>query len=113
MTCGDVVLIAWPFTDLSGTKLRPAVLVSNDKFNGGDDAIFVPISSVLSSGDPYSLEITKSHSSYRQSGLSRDSCIKWTKPQTLAHYSAVRHLGKLDSKTVAQLHSLINSLFCL
>jgi hypothetical protein len=25
MTNGDIVLIAFPFTDLSGTKLRPAV----------------------------------------------------------------------------------------
>jgi mRNA interferase MazF len=31
MTKGDIVLITFPFTDLSGTKLRPAiVLFQND-----------------------------------------------------------------------------------
>jgi hypothetical protein len=27
MTKGDIVLITFPFTDLSGTKLRPAVIL--------------------------------------------------------------------------------------
>jgi len=27
MTKGDIVLITFPFTDLSGTKLRPAIVL--------------------------------------------------------------------------------------
>jgi mRNA interferase MazF len=30
---GDVVLVAFPFTDLTTTKMRPAVIVSSDAFN--------------------------------------------------------------------------------
>lgn len=33
---GDVVLVPFPFTDLSGVKTRPAVVVSNDFFKGED-----------------------------------------------------------------------------
>jgi mRNA interferase MazF len=29
MSKGDIVLITFPFTDLSGNKLRPAVVLSN------------------------------------------------------------------------------------
>lgn len=33
---GDVVLVPFPFTDFSGVKTRPAVVVSNDVFKGED-----------------------------------------------------------------------------
>jgi mRNA-degrading endonuclease toxin of MazEF toxin-antitoxin module len=34
MNRGDVVLVDWPFTDLSGSKLRPAIVVQADFLNG-------------------------------------------------------------------------------
>ena len=30
---GDVVLVPFPFTDQSGAKKRPAVIVSNNRYN--------------------------------------------------------------------------------
>jgi mRNA interferase MazF len=30
---GDLVLLAFPFTDASGSKLRPAIVVSSDDYN--------------------------------------------------------------------------------
>jgi mRNA interferase MazF len=42
----DVVLVDWPFTDLSGSKLRPAVVVQADFLNGlVDDTIYVKVQS--------------------------------------------------------------------
>ena len=32
-TFGDVVLVPFPFTDQSGTKKRPAVIVSSNGYN--------------------------------------------------------------------------------
>ena len=46
MTRGDVVEVDWPFTDLSGSKIRPAVVVQADFLNGLiDDTILVQITS--------------------------------------------------------------------
>jgi len=46
MNRGDVVEVDWPFTDLSGTKPRPAVVVQADYLNGlVDDTIHVKIQS--------------------------------------------------------------------
>jgi mRNA interferase MazF len=44
MNRGDVVEVDWPYSDLSGTKLRPAVVVRTDFLNGlTDDTILVKI----------------------------------------------------------------------
>jgi hypothetical protein len=42
---GDVVLTKIPFTDLTGSSLRPAVIVSPGSI--GEDVILVAISSVV------------------------------------------------------------------
>ena len=36
MKAGDIVLVPFPFTDLSSTKIRPALVVSNDQVQGED-----------------------------------------------------------------------------
>ena len=44
MKRGDVVLVDWPFSDRTGSKLRPAVVVQADFLNGLiDDTILVQI----------------------------------------------------------------------
>ena len=46
MNRGDVVLIDWPYSDRTGSKLRPAVVVQADYLNGLlDDTILVQITS--------------------------------------------------------------------
>jgi mRNA interferase MazF len=44
MNRGDVVLVDWPYSDRTGSKLRPAVVVQADLLNGLiDDTILVQI----------------------------------------------------------------------
>ncbi len=44
MNRGDVVEVNWPYSDLSGSKRRPAVVVQADFLNGLiDDTILVQI----------------------------------------------------------------------
>lgn len=46
MNRGAVVLVDWPFSDRSGSKLRPAVVVQADFLNKMiDDTVLVPITS--------------------------------------------------------------------
>lgn len=42
---GDIVLTQFPFTDLSGSKLRPAVIISSDLLNAAGDYVCVQITS--------------------------------------------------------------------
>src|SRR5438309_9525697 len=44
MKRGEVVEVSWPYSDLSGTKVRPAVVVQADYLDGlTDDTILVKI----------------------------------------------------------------------
>jgi mRNA interferase MazF len=44
MNRGEVVLVDWPYSDLTGSKLRPAIVVQADFLNGViDDTIYVQI----------------------------------------------------------------------
>src|SRR6266542_42790 len=44
MNRGDVVQVDWPYSDLTGSKMRPAVVVQADYINGIlDDTILVQI----------------------------------------------------------------------
>ncbi len=46
---GAVVLLPFPFTDQSGTKRRPAVILSNQSYNAHrGDLIVAPVTSNLS-----------------------------------------------------------------
>ena len=38
---GDIVIVKFPFTDLTGFKQRPAIIVSNSKVNRSGDFIIV------------------------------------------------------------------------
>ena len=46
MNRGDVVEVDWPYTDMTGSKIRPAIVVQGDFLNGViDDTILVQIAS--------------------------------------------------------------------
>ena len=45
---GDLVLLSYPFSNLEGKKVRPALIISNNIFNKkSDDCILVPLTSVI------------------------------------------------------------------
>ncbi|MFO0927241.1 MAG: type II toxin-antitoxin system PemK/MazF family toxin [Gemmataceae bacterium] len=46
MSRGEVVLVDWPYSDRTGSKLRPAVVVQADFLNGIlDDTVLVQVTS--------------------------------------------------------------------
>ena len=56
----DIVLINFPFSDLSGAKVRPALVLSNDRYNSTSlDAVVLASTSNLSRLD-YSVLVTNS-----------------------------------------------------
>jgi mRNA interferase MazF len=48
---GDIVLVPFPMTDMSASKPRPAIVVSNKKVNNTQDVILAAITSTLRNDD--------------------------------------------------------------
>lgn len=48
---GDIILVPFPYTDLTGNKVRPAIIVSNSKVHRSGDVIIVQMTSQSITGD--------------------------------------------------------------
>jgi len=95
MTKGDIVLVTFPFTDLSGSKLRPAfVLIS-----GKEDITVAFITTNLK--DVNSTDVMLKVNS--TNGLKKDSLLKLNKIVTLDFgfvAGRIGNLGELELKEV-------------
>ena len=111
MMCGQILLVDYPFTDDSGSKLRPTLVVSADRFNQGDDLVVVPISSAPDPDDPHAFQIPEVAPSFKETGLRQASSVKWTKPLTISRRVVRRRLGRLASEPLSEIRSRIQDLF--
>jgi mRNA interferase MazF len=92
----DIVLISFPFTDLQTTKVRPAIVISPDAFhNGGEDALFMLITSNTERRAAHDILVSLSHAEYAQTGLIKESCIRVCKIVTLKKTLIAHQLGSL------------------
>jgi mRNA interferase MazF len=91
----DVVLLSFPFTDLSATKVRPAVVVSPDNYNQtSQDVVVVLVTMNTSRRGAFDLLLEKSHPEFLQTGLRYDSAIRIDKVFTLNRRLIVKALGR-------------------
>ena len=84
----DVVLLAYPFDDWSGAKVRPAIVVSSDEYNSrSEDAVFVLITSNTDKRSDFDFLVADIHPEFARSGLAKSSMIRadmiWTLKQVL------------------------------
>lgn len=110
---GDVVLVPFPFADLSGRKVRPAIVISSDP--QGFEMILAFVTSVMSNRSPRKaeVELLKLDREFQVSGLKVDSLIRLDKVVTLSGNIVSRRLGKLGPKTVSQIDTMMRRAFGL
>ena len=102
---GKIVLIPFPFTDLSGLKIRPAVIVSNKPV--GDDVVVAFISTNIKKKEKFGIFIKMD----RQNGLKSDSIVLISKMATLEKKIIVGEIGQLSDIHIKQVKEKINNLF--
>ena len=89
---GDVVLVRFPFTDLSTVKLRPAVVLTSH----GDDLTIVGIFSGLPHPPRETwIPLSTEDSVFSQTGLKTSSVIKAERIAVIEQSIVVRKLGSL------------------
>lgn len=107
LTKGDVVLAPFPFTDLSQTKLRPAVVLWVSATGSNDVTICFISSQNLTNLKPEEFLIQDSDAEFADTGLKFSSKVIVSRIVTLDRTMITRRLGKLGTN---QLHNLNNCL---
>jgi len=92
---GKIVLVPFPFTDLTAAKLRPALVI----YEGEQDVVVAFISSkVPSQLSEADVLVSRQERSFEKSGLKVDSLIKLDKIATVLKDLVVGELGELGEE---------------
>ncbi|TKK68995.1 type II toxin-antitoxin system PemK/MazF family toxin [Ilyomonas limi] len=105
MAKGDIVLITFPFTDLSGSKLRPAVVLANTNL----DITVCFITTQLGWQEPTDVLLTPTATNR----LRKQSLIRTSKIATLDRSLAKGLLGRLGPTEMTELNNKLKLLFQL
>src|SRR5277367_3381448 len=99
---GDIVLIPFPFTDLSTLKQRPAFIISSNSYNKihADIIICAITSHIPTQIEPFDYKMTTDDT--RQAGLPKESLIKLDKIVTIDKRLVRKKLGTLPLKTIQE-----------
>ena len=109
---GDVVLVAFPFTDLTATKVRPAVVVSPDRAHRDTgDVLLAAVSSVLPQRGllPSELLVADRNPGFGATGLRRSSLVLCGKLFTMEQRLVLRWLGRLGKELRARLDQTLGA----
>lgn len=104
----DIILIPFPFSDQSGQKVRPALILSNDKFNQScEDVVACAITSNLKLSK-YSLTISQEDIEngilYEKSSIKAESIFKIKK------MLIIKRIAILDKAKFSEVISALNEL---
>ncbi|CAG5091237.1 Transcriptional modulator of MazE/toxin, MazF [Thermobacillus xylanilyticus] len=105
---GDILLIPFPFTDLSSTKQRPVLVLSNTKYNeSNQDIVVAAITSNLTEKE-YSILITAND--LDEGKLKVDSLIRADKIYTFSNQIVIRKFGHLKAEVYIRVKDQIEKL---
>jgi mRNA-degrading endonuclease toxin of MazEF toxin-antitoxin module len=93
---GEVVRVDWPYSDRTGSKVRPAVVVQSDTLNGRiADTILIPLSRTQRAVG--STEVLIDPAFETQSGLRYTSVASCNNLLTIDQAFVAQILGRLSS----------------
>jgi len=107
---GDIVKIPFPYSDDTGSKSRPAIVVSNGRLNHVDEMIFVQVTSVPRA-DEFSFPLTPEDLSVPFPPALNKPC------QARCHRISAIHKSKIERRVAKlkpeRLHDLIDRVYAL
>ena len=108
---GDVVLVDFPFTSGSQSKIRPALVVQNDVSNRRLSKTIVALitGNLRAAAEPTHLLIDPSQPEHVSSGLHGKSLVACTNLYTIEQADIVRTIGRLDSAVLARIDSCLRT----
>ena len=98
---GEIVLVQFPFTNLSAKKVRPALIICDDD---NADVLVAPISTVVNAGRD---DTTLINADYKTVPLPAVSCVRYKKLFTLDKSLILKKVSELKQKTLKQIKQKI------
>jgi len=104
----SIVLVPFPYSDQTGTKVRPALILSNLKFNKNDDIILCAITSSIKDR-PYSIIIDANDTINKN--LHDKSQIRIDTITRIKKDLIIKEIDVLNEKTFKNVLEILNSIF--
>lgn len=105
----EIMLVPFPFSDFSGKKVRPVLVVSNNKFNqSSDDAIVCGITTNTAK-ETYTVKISNDH--LEEGHLFKPCCVKVENILKINKSLLIKKIGTIKNKTFSSVLEKIDSLF--
>lgn len=105
---GDIVLIAFPFTDQAGSKKRPAVVVSSDAYNRQrPDVILMAVTSRMRRTPGFRENVIQD---WQSAGLLKPSAVKPV-VFTAEKRIVLKRLGRLKEEDQRAVRESIAAIF--
>jgi mRNA interferase MazF len=108
---GDVVLVDYPYASGTGAKVRPVLVIQNDRDNQRLlNTIVVQITSLTRRAlEPTQLLIELATPAGRQSGLRQDSVVNCVNILTLDKDKILRKLGNLPASAIHLVNNCLKA----
>lgn len=98
MNQGDIVITNYPYTSHKEFKIRPALIVSNDKYNLGLNRVLLPISTKENS---YSKPLNQED--LEEGFLEKSSCVRFSNIVSIHKGNLFRKVAKLKKPALGKI----------
>ena len=104
----EIILIHFPFSDLTGAKVRPALVISNNPYNRTNlDTVVLAITSNLS---PHPYKVLVETKNLESGSLPLKSAIRVDKPFSVLQTKVLKIQAKITVNKLEEVKLLINQL---
>lgn len=104
----DIVLVPFPFSDQSGRKVRPAIVVSNSAFNQASDDVILMGMTSNTAKEKYTVLVTKRN--LEEGNLQDECCIKVENILKLDKSLIIKKIDRATKETFQQAAAILNTI---
>lgn len=104
----DLLLMPFPYSDLQGNKVRPVLVISNNKFNNSSADLIVCCVTSNISKELYTVLIHKNN--LEEGKLFEDCCVKVENIAKIEKSKIIKKIGKLKQETFQEIIDKIDLL---
>lgn len=104
----SIILVPFPYSDQSGKKVRPALVLSNSKFNKDEDIIICALTSNIKNR-PYSIRINQKDTVNKK--LEDESQIRVDVVTKIKKNLIIKEIDVLNDNAFKKVLEILNSIF--